>query len=253
MINVEYRGDNGKLVREVSKGEYMNISAPGNEVFWASNQIVTSNEDSSNYASSTDQKIKIDGVEINISAGDNLDIIIDKINNAGLSVRASKGGRNNLIMETTTPHQLWLEDVGSSKVFKDLAMINPVKSEPPNNFHPTTSVEGMSVFDMVIQLRDDLVGGDQVLVGGRDLGMLDMALDNVLRHVASIGAKANRIEHLAKRSEYSKGTILEMISKTEGIDYSETIMNFKWLETVHQYALAVGAKSIKQTLMDFLR
>jgi len=44
-----------------------------------------------------------------------------------------------------------------------------------------------------------------------------------------------------------------MLSKTEGIDYAETIMNFKWLESVHQYALAVGAKSIKSTLMDFLR
>jgi flagellin-like hook-associated protein FlgL len=44
-----------------------------------------------------------------------------------------------------------------------------------------------------------------------------------------------------------------MIAKTEGIDYAEEIMNFKWLEAVHQYALSVGARSIKPTLMDFLR
>jgi flagellar hook-associated protein 3 FlgL len=30
-------------------------------------------------------------------------------------------------------------------------------------------------------------------------------------------------------------------------------MNFKWLESVHDYALSVGAKIIKSTLLDFLR
>ncbi|HOE21310.1 MAG TPA: flagellar biosynthesis protein FlgL, partial [Spirochaetota bacterium] len=42
-------------------------------------------------------------------------------------------------------------------------------------------------------------------------------------------------------------------SKSEGIDFPETIMNFRWLESVHNNALAVGARSIKPTLMDFLR
>ena len=71
--------------------------------------------------------------------------------------------------------------------------------------------------------------------------------------LATVGAKQNRIEQLAKRSENEKANVAEMLSKTEGIDYAETIMNFKWLESVHNYALAVGAKTIRQTLMDFLR
>ncbi len=253
MTGVEYRGDIGRLMREVSKGEYMDISIPGNQVFWASNQVISSNSDSSDFTSPTNQKIRIDGTEIDIAAGDNIDIIIDKINNAGLSVRASKGGRNNLIMETTTPHQMWLEDAGSSTVLRDLGMINTSKSQPPNNYSPTATVDGMSIFDMVIQLRDDLVRGDQELVGGRDLSLLDSALDNVLKNLAEIGSKQNRIEEIAKRSEYTKTNITEMLAKTEGIDYTEEIMNFKWVESVHQYALSVGAKSIKPTLMDFLR
>jgi flagellar hook-associated protein 3 FlgL len=111
----------------------------------------------------------------------------------------------------------------------------------------------MSLFEMIIQLRDDLVRGDQELVGGRDLGLLDMGLDNILKHIAQVGAKQNRVDELAQRSEYSKGNIMEMLSKTEGIDIAETIMDFKWLESVHQYALSVGAKTITPTLMDFLR
>lgn len=253
MTGVEYRGNIGKVLREVTKGEYMPVNIPGNEVFWATNQILTSNKDATDYISETNQTIKIDNKEISISAGDNLDMIIDKINNAGLSLRAMKGGRNNLILETTAPHQVWLEDSGSGRVLKDLGLINSDSPHPPNNIDPAVTVNGMSVFEMVIQLRDDLVRGDQELVGGRDLGLLDMGLENILKHVAATGAKQSRVEELAKRSEYDKTNVLAMLSKTEGIDVPETIMNFKWLESVHQYALSVGARTIRPTLMDFLR
>jgi flagellar hook-associated protein 3 FlgL len=253
MIGVEYRGDTGKMMREVAKGEFMEVNVPGNEVFWATNLVVTSNKDATGYSSETNQSVRIDGTEITVSAGDNLDIIIDKINNAGLAVRASKGGRNNLVLESTTPHQIWLEDMGGGRVLKDLGLINTDFPHPPNNYDPTVTVNGMSIFEMVIQLRDDLVRGDQELVGGRDLGLLDMGLENILKHLAGVGAKENRIAELEKRAEYDKSNILALLSKTEGIDVPETVMNFKWLETVHQYALSVGAKTIRQTLMDFLR
>jgi len=253
MVGVEYRGNIGKVLREVENGEYIDINIPGNRVFWGTNQILTANKDVSSYSAPTNQKIRIDGKEINISAGDNIDLIIDKINNAGLSVKGSKGGQNNLILETTTSHQIWLEDVGSSTVLKDLGLINAKFPEPPNNIDPTVTVGGMSIFELVIQVRDDLVRGDQELVGGRDLGLIDLGLENLLKHIAKVGAKQKRVEDIEKRSEYNKVNVMEMLAKTEGIDYAETIMNFKWLETIHQYALAVGAKTIKPTLMDFLR
>ncbi len=253
MIGVEYRGNIGIQKREIGKGEFLDVNIPGNEVFWATNQILTSNSDSTNYTASSNQVVRIDGKELTISAGDNLDIIIDKLNNAGLSLKASKGGRNNLILSTTNPHQLWLEDKGSGTVFQDLGLINKNFPQPPNNVDPTVTVGGMSIFEMVIQLRDDLVRGDQELVGGRDLGLIDSALDNVLKHLASVGARQSRADELAKRTEYDKGNVTEILAKNEGIDYPETIMNFKWLESVHNYALSVGAKTIRPTLMDFLR
>ena len=80
-----------------------------------------------------------------------------------------------------------------------------------------------------------------------------MALENSLKLIAATGAKQNRVDEVAKREETNKGNVLEMLSKSEGIDVAESIMNFKWLESVHQYALSVGAKSIMPTLMDFLR
>jgi flagellar hook-associated protein 3 FlgL len=253
MIGVEYRGNIGGQTREVGKGDFMDVNIPGNKVFWGTDQMLTSSQDATNYTSSTNQIIKIDGKEISISAGDNIDIIIDKINNAGLSLTAAKGGVNNLILSTTTPHQMWLEDKGSGTVLQDLGIVNKNYPQPPNNIDSTVTIGGMSIFEMIIQVRDDLVRGDQELVGGRDLGLIDMALDNILKHLASTGAKQNRAEELAKKAEYEKGNVTEILAKNEGIDYPETIMNFKWLESVHEYALSVGAKTIKSTLMDFLR
>lgn len=253
MIGVEYKGNIGEQKREIGKGEFVSVNTPGNKVFWATNQILTSNSDSTNYTARSNQVIKIDGKEITVSAGDNTDIIIDKINNAGLSVKASKGGRNNLILSSTTPHQMWLEDKGNGTVLQDLGLVNKNFPEPPNNIDSTVTVGGMSIFEMIIQLRDDLVRGDQELVGGRDLGLIDMALENILKHTASVGARQNRVEEVTKRTEYDKGNITEILANNEDIDYPETIMNFKWLESVHNYALAVGAKTIKPTLMDFLR
>lgn len=253
IVSVEYRGNTGSMLREVSRGEYMAVNLPGNKLFWATNQVLTSNVDASEYAAENNQVITIDGNDINISAGDNLDMIIDKINNAGLSVRASKGGTNNLTLESTSPHQLWLQDKESGTVLKDLGIINPDSPEPPNNFAATVSEGGMSVFEALITIRDDMIRGDIELIGGRDLGLIDMALENILRHVAATGSKQSRIDELAKRSEFEKTNILDMIAKTEGIDYAEEIMNFRWLESVHNYALSVGAKTIQPTLMDFLR
>jgi len=253
MVGVEYRGNIGGQTREVGKNDFMDINLAGNKVFWATDQILTSNLDATNYTSASNQVIKIDGKEISISAGDNIDIVVDKINNAGLSLTASKGGVNNLILSTTTPHQIWLEDKGSGTVLQDLGLINKNYPQPPNNIDSTVTIGGMSIFEMIIQVRDDLVRGDQELVGGRDLGLIDMALDNVLKHLALTGAKVNRTEELAKKAEYEKGNVTEILAKNEGIDYPETIMNFKWLESVHEYALSVGAKMIKPTLMDFLR
>ncbi len=253
MIGVEYRGNIGGQTREVGKGDFMDVNIAGNKIFWGTDQMLTSSLDATNYSSASNQIIKIDGKEISISAGDNIDIIVDKINNAGLSLTAAKGGVNNLILSTTTPHQIWVEDKGSGTVLQDLGIINKSYPQPPNNIDSTVTIGGMSIFEMIIQVRDDLVRGDQELVGGRDLGLIDMALDNILKHLASTGAKQNRAEELAKKSEYEKSNVTEILAKNEGIDYPETIMNFKWLESVHEYALSVGAKTIKSTLMDFLR
>ncbi|MBW7857934.1 MAG: flagellar hook-associated protein 3 [Leptonema sp. (in: Bacteria)] len=253
IIGVEYRGDIGKRLLEVERSQYIDVNLPGNQALWGTNFTVTGSVDNSGYIATSDQAFRIDGVEMRVQAGDTIDDIIDKINHAGIDVKASKIGQDYISLHSTSPHQIWLEDMEGGTVLKDIGLVSADRSRPPNNYADTARVAGLSLFDTIIKLRNDLMAGDQLEISGRDLGNLDEALDNVLRHRSQIGARQNRLEEHTKRVAWDKNYMTELLANNEGIDPAETIMNLKWLESVHGYALNVGARIIKPTLMDFLR
>lgn len=253
IVGVEYRGDIGEQLRELDRGEYMGVTIPGNKVFWGTNMNITSSKDMTEFTVTSDQKIKIDGVEISLSAGDKLDDIIDKINNSPIEVKATKLGNNNISLSTTTPHQIWLEDMEGGTALRNLGLIEANASEPPGNYSRTATVTGMSVFDVLIQLKNDLTSKDQERVGGKDLGDIDQALENLLRYRSVVGAKMNRLENHEHRVAFDKTFMTELLANNEGVDFPEAIMNLKWLENVHSYAMNVGARIIRPSLLDFLR
>ncbi|MFN3604267.1 MAG: flagellar hook-associated protein 3 [Leptonema sp. (in: bacteria)] len=253
IVGVEYRGDIGKRLIEIEKDQYIDVNLPGNKVFWGTNFTITGSVDTSGYLATSNQKFKIDGVEIQVQVGDTIDDIIDKINKAGIEVRASKVGQDNLSLHTLTPHQIWLEDIEGGTVLQDLGLINPEQSSPPNNYNPNAKIDGFSLFDVILKFRNDLLKGDQLEISGMDIGNLDLALENILRYRSEAGARQNRLEEQIKKISWDKLFTTEILSKNEGIDYSETIMNLKWMENVFNYSLNVGARIIRPTLLDFLR
>lgn len=253
ITGVRYQGDINVQQREIERFETMDITLPGNRIFWGTNMSVSSNRDSSGYTAAGNQSFEIDGVEIEVAAGDTLDDIIDKINNAPLEVKASKGAMDDLILTSETPHQIWLDDLKGGTVLQDLGLIDGNSPMPPNNYAQTATVTGQSVFDVLITLRDDLINNDVRSIGGRDLEALDASLENLLRYQTETGARVNRIELHQKRIAWDQNYTTQLLAENESVDVHETIMNLKWLENVHQYALNVGAKIIKPTLMDFLR
>ena len=253
ILSVAYRGDDGKRLAEVERNQYVDVNFAGNQVFWGTNMTLTSGVDSSGYRALNDQKIRIDGKVLNISAGDTTDDIIDKINDSGLELQASRIGQDFLSLRTTSPHQIMLEDLEGGTVLKDLGLVTSGSEQPPGNYAETARVSGMSLFDTVIKLRNDLMAKDQLEIGGRDLGMLDESMNNLLRYRSEVGARQNRLEDHMKRVSWDKTYMTELLAKSEGVDIPETIMNLKWLETVHNYSLNVGSRVIRPTLLDFLR
>ncbi len=253
IIEVRYRGDIGKQIREVERDQYIDVNLPGNQAFWSTNMTITSSVDNSNYSALSDQAFRIDGVEIRVAAGDTIDDIISKINLAGIEVQANKVGQDFISLHTNSPHGVWLEDMGSSTVLKDIGLLSFDPSSSPSTYADSAQVSGLSLFGSMIKLRDDLRSGNQLEIGGQDLGNIDGSINNVLRHRAKMGARLNRLEEHEKKISWDQVYMTELLSKNEGIDIPEAIINLKWLESVHNYSLNVGARIVRPQLLDFLR
>ncbi len=250
ITKVLYKGDIGQHQREIEQQEYAPVNLPGNIVFWATNEVVIGTTNVANYTSAQNQKIRIDGKEILINAGDNINTIINKINNANIPVRASL--RNNqFVLETTTPHELWVEDIEGGTFFQEIGLKQA--NQRPNEFANGVQKIGYSIFDVVIKIRDDLWKNDVKALGSEDLNNLRHGLDNLLKALGEIGARAHRFYAVKKRLNMDELDMTDILAKTENIDVAKTVMDLQMLEYIHRSALAVGARIIRPTLMDFLR
>jgi flagellar hook-associated protein 3 FlgL len=249
---VDYWGDMGKQNREIERETIMSVNIPGNEVFWAENASLFSAVDATNYVVAADSKARINGVEVGFKAGDNIEMIVNRINSAPVPLRASVNRMNGgIILETSSARQIWVEDIEGGTVMQDIGVISG--KNPPKNLSPEARVFGGSIFDMVMRLRDSLYMNNAEDVGGSSLGGIDLALDNLLKNRAELGAKASSLEMVQKRVIEDRTNFQEILSKTEDVDVAEAITKFKMLETTYRSALGVSARIIQPTLLDFLR
>ncbi|QDI91837.1 flagellar hook-associated protein FlgL [Salicibibacter halophilus] len=85
------------------------------------------------------------------------------------------------------------------------------------------------------------------------LATIDGHLDEVLRVEAEIGAKANRVEMIEDRLDNQKGIATRIMSDNEDADIAKVITELVTQESLHQAALAAGARIIQPSLVDFLR
>jgi flagellar hook-associated protein 3 FlgL len=251
---VQYRGDIGRNLVEVSEESVAEMNIPGNHAFWAENQSVYATIDARDYQAQANTSIRIDGIDIPIREGDNIHAIMTRINDAPVAVKASLDPvRDSLVLQTTTPHQLWLEDGETGTVLQDLGIIKAGGTGvPANNYSSSANVYGGSVFDTVISLRDSLFAGNTDGVN-RALGGMDQSLHSLTSHLAEIGAVTERIEGTGKRLAFEIPLITEKNSNEVDLDLAEAITNMKMLDYTHQAALSTAARIMQPTLLDFLR
>ncbi|MBN2351862.1 MAG: flagellar hook-associated protein 3 [Spirochaetales bacterium] len=253
IVEVQYRGDIGRNIVEVSEESLAEMNIPGNYVFWAENQSIYSSLDSRTYQVQANSAIRIDGVDIPLKEGDNIYAVISKINDAPVAVKASLDPvKDSLVLQTTTPHEMWLEDSGGSTVLQDLGLIRGGTNQLGNAYSTSANVYGGSVFDAVISLRDSLYSGSTDGVN-RAIGGMDESLQTLTSHLAEIGAVNERIEGTGKRLDYEIPLITEKNSNEVDLDLAQAATDLKMLEYTHQAALATAAKILPPTLLDFLR
>lgn len=252
---VQYQGNIGLKYREVDRGEFMSVNVPGVQVFWATDMTITAGKPGTGYVANRDMEFTVDGIKIKVNEGDNLETIVNKINSSDIAVKATidnTSGQNLLVLTSTRPHQVWIEDIGGGTVMQDLGIIAEGGSQGPNNYSPTATVHGNSMFDAIMKLRDALFKNDINGVN-QGIGFMDEVISNLTQALGEIGGKQRKTEDLVKRHTQDKLYTTEIYSKIQSVDMAESIMNLREIENTHRAAIQVGARILRPSLLDFLR
>jgi flagellar hook-associated protein 3 FlgL len=254
ITEVQYTGDIGVRETEVAEGSFVETNIPGNKAFWAENHQIFSSVNATGYQVDEAGTFYIDGTPINVQPGDTAAAIVQKINDSEAAVRARIDPvQQSMVLETTTPHQMWLQSGENSTVLQDLGIISDTESPAGANIDPSADSFGGSLFDMIIRLRNELYAGDNRDVGGAVLQGLDRGMDNLLSNMAQVGARDSRLEFVAKRTEREIPQISQLNSNEVDVDVTQAITDMRMMEYTHRAALNAASRIIQPTLLDFLR
>ncbi len=255
---VDYNGDQFNQKTLVEKNESVEYSLSGNDVFWAEDHMIISLRDARNYVNNQEQSIKIDNYQVDFAIGDNLDVIIEKINQNVPSVKASKKvlptGETTFSLISRYPHQLALEDIDGGNLLRDLGILKEglTGNAPFNNIHANTLEQKGSIFDVLIRLRNDLINDDVIELSGKALSGLELGLENVLKYQSKISSVSQRLNSVVRDLSLEKVNVIERISRKEDVDVAEASINFNELNYLHRLSLQTASKYIRPSLLDFL-
>jgi flagellar hook-associated protein 3 FlgL len=116
---------------------------------------------------------------------------------------------------------------------------------------------GSEVFEDIFNAVEDLENAlDKDLadeISGNILENIKKSLDTILKYRAQIGARSNRLEATVARLDADEIDSLDLLNSVEGIDLAKMITELKMEESIYRASLAVGARIIQPTLVDFLR
>lgn len=251
--NVRYNGNVDEMKIEIDENKYLSTDNSGSRAFWAEKQALFCGRDASAWRARADGAISVDGVRINIKAGDNIHALVAKINDSGAAVKASVDPvSRGLNLITTDARQLWLEDIDGGAL-AELGVIKGGSQKPPYNYGDGSRVTGGSLFDTVIALRDAMLSDDQESIGGRALGALDEGIDNLVARLAKSGAEYERAQMNMTRNSKSALDVTGHIAREGDIDISRAATDLKMMDYTHQATLSTAAKLYNNTLLDYIR
>lgn len=108
------------------------------------------------------------------------------------------------------------------------------------------------MFEMLTKLQGLLEAGDSEQISNM-LSDVDAHLQNILQVSGEIGAKINMVDIMQTRMDETLISTKDLLSKTRDTNMGEAIMNLSIAEAVYKSSLAVSARIIQPTLVDFLR
>lgn len=124
--------------------------------------------------------------------------------------------------------------------------------EIPINITAKEVFRDASLFETLQNIVDHLDANDTGALSS-DLAPLQKAMDQVLSCRSKAGASVNRLEMTKARLTEQELNFSNLQAEVDGVDPAKVIMELKNQENVYRASLAVGARVIMPTLVDFLR
>ncbi len=116
----------------------------------------------------------------------------------------------------------------------------------------TGGTENAGIFAVMDQIINAVTSGDSDITSDL-LGKIDQKLDTLLTNRAIVGARTNRLEMQQTRLKSIDISYTGLLSDNEDADMAEVAVNLQVQENVYNASLAVGAKIIQASLIDFLK
>ena len=108
----------------------------------------------------------------------------------------------------------------------------------------------MNLLNDITNNLDSSENSDEVIKG--NLTDMDSSISNMLKVMAEVGAKQNRMESAAAQNEEQIFNLTDILSQTEDIDFAEKTIEATVAQSVYMAALQVSARIVQPTLLDFL-
>jgi flagellar hook-associated protein 3 FlgL len=110
-----------------------------------------------------------------------------------------------------------------------------------------------NVFQMLIDIRDNLVAGDKTSLQNQRLVELGTTQNQVLVSMTSLGATQNRLDRLTANTDEYIQQLRAALSDAIDADYAETVLNLDAQTNAFRSALNAAARVIQPSLLDFVQ
>lgn len=130
--------------------------------------------------------------------------------------------------------------------------ISPSVTIPFTISGETAFKDGGDIFKTIIGIRDAMYKSDYKSIQN-SIGDIDEIIDNNLRTRSQVGALMNRADRAGDRLIDKQYSVTSLLSQTEDVDVAEATIALNTQKSIHQLSLAVGAKLLQSTLMDYLK
>jgi len=127
----------------------------------------------------------------------------------------------------------------------------PISVNGNNLFGDTTTIPS-GIFTTLSALSTALKTNNSTGIDTA-LGNIDTNIDNVIALRSDLGARTNRMTAIQSQLDSTAINLQANLSSIQDADMAKTITDFTNQQNIYKAALAVGAKIIQPSLVDFMR